>query len=83
VPDARVELEIEIVMPRWDPPPDADAALVARWTRFVESTMEHAVGHRAYAIRSEALILDAIDAAGGTVRRAVLWEPQRERNRTS
>jgi predicted secreted Zn-dependent protease len=62
--DIVVDLDIRMILPRWNHPRSADPALVARWDEYLAALRLHEGGHRHRA-----------EAAAGDVRRAL----QRER----
>jgi predicted secreted Zn-dependent protease len=41
-----VDLEIRMILPRWDRPVGADPNLVARWNRYLAALRTHEDGHR-------------------------------------
>jgi len=55
-------VEITYTMPEWDPPPNADAALVDRWTRYVAALQLHEDGHRDFGIDAAKDVLRAVSA---------------------
>ena len=38
-------IDVTVALPRWDPPPEADPALVAEWSRYLVALTEHEEGH--------------------------------------
>jgi len=44
-----VKTVIEVTLPRWTPPPGADADLVERWNKYVRALGIHELGHVSYA----------------------------------
>ena len=34
-----------VTLPAWSPPPDADAALVEEWKRYITALATHEIGH--------------------------------------
>jgi len=50
VTSAVVTLRSEVRLPRWEPGPDADAALVAQWRTFMENLRVHEHGHLEIAV---------------------------------
>jgi predicted secreted Zn-dependent protease len=43
--DVRVFVELTVHVPRWRAPPDAPAASVGNWQRYVRALSEHEQGH--------------------------------------
>jgi predicted secreted Zn-dependent protease len=58
-----VDLDIHMILPRWDTPPGADPKLIARWNRYLAALRIHEDGHRYRA-----------EAAAGELRRALVRE---------
>lgn len=50
ISDVTVALDVTIILPVWDIPHDASAALRAEWDRFLGALERHEVGHRAIAL---------------------------------
>lgn len=46
IQDVDVAFRSRIRLPRWDPPDDADPALVSEWRSFVAALRDHEYGHR-------------------------------------
>ncbi|HEY1014510.1 MAG TPA: DUF922 domain-containing protein, partial [Herpetosiphonaceae bacterium] len=64
---ADVDYEIEVIMPRWKAPSDADPALVAKWDRYVEGLAAHEKGHVDNVIKNHEQVTRAIaDASCST-----------------
>jgi predicted secreted Zn-dependent protease len=59
----QVDLDIHMILPKWDPPRAADPALVTRWNRYLDALRLHEDGHRHRA-----------EATAGDVRRALQRE---------
>jgi predicted secreted Zn-dependent protease len=43
--DIEVDLDVRMMLPRWNPPAGASAPLLATWSRFSEVLREHEDGH--------------------------------------
>ncbi|HZS59823.1 MAG TPA: DUF922 domain-containing protein [Gemmatimonadaceae bacterium] len=50
ISDVTVALDVTIILPMWDIPHDASAALRAEWDRFLGALERHELGHRAIAL---------------------------------
>ena len=50
ISDVTVALDVTIILPVWDIPHDASAALRAEWDRFLGALVRHELGHRAIAL---------------------------------
>lgn len=50
ISDVTVALDVTIILPVWDVPRDASAALRAEWDRFLGALERHELGHRAIAL---------------------------------
>src|SRR5215469_10762209 len=48
--DVTVAVEVTIILPVWDIPRDASAALRAEWDRFLGALERHELGHRAISL---------------------------------
>jgi predicted secreted Zn-dependent protease len=48
--DVEVDLDVRMMLPRWNPPPGVDADLIATWDRFSDVLREHEDGHHRIAI---------------------------------
>ncbi|MEP6619171.1 MAG: DUF922 domain-containing protein [bacterium] len=46
IKDATVTVTAHILLPRWTPPADAEAGLVAEWERFTAALETHEAGHK-------------------------------------
>ena len=51
-----------VTLPLWTPPPRADSALVAEWSRFVTMLGRHEAGHRSIAIEGAGKIAQTLAA---------------------
>ena len=58
-----VDLDIHMILPRWDTPPGADPRLIGRWNRYLAALRNHEDGHR-----------NRAETAAGELRRALLRE---------
>lgn len=56
---AEVTYEVEVIMPRWRAPADADPALVSKWRRYVAGLAAHEKAHVDNVVQNH----DEIDAA--------------------
>jgi predicted secreted Zn-dependent protease len=65
--EVRVRLTVTVTLPRWDPPGDAPARLIASWRRFLEHVTIHEAGHRAIAEQSAHDLAAALTALRGRV----------------
>ena len=45
IADTSVDARVSVALPRWDPPPEADPALVAEWDRWHARLRYHEQGH--------------------------------------
>lgn len=61
--DVEVNVDIRMILPRWNAPRSADRALIERWNRYLAALRVHEDGHR-----------DRADAAAADVRRALRRE---------
>ncbi len=50
ISDVTVALDVTIILPAWDIPRDASAALRAEWDRFSGALERHELGHRSIAL---------------------------------
>ncbi|MFT3767300.1 MAG: DUF922 domain-containing protein [Minicystis sp.] len=57
-----VEVDVVMVLPRWRPPPNAAAALIADWDREMAAVMAHEEGHRDLAITAGHAVAQAIES---------------------
>lgn len=64
VVDPKVHVDVTVALPRWRPPFDADAALVAEWHHYVAALARHEQGH-VDLVYAMAGISEARLAAGG------------------
>jgi len=55
--------DIQVILPRWNPPADASPALVARWNEYVHRLAEHEQGHVDFVVASLPRVEAAIRAA--------------------
>ena len=55
-------LDMTMSLPRWDPPRNADPALVRTWNAFVAGLREHEEGHRDIALAAAQEITNRIEA---------------------
>jgi len=60
---ATVSYEIMVLFPRWKPPRDASAQLVAKWDDYIRALATHEKGHVDYIVKNYRLIVDAIKKA--------------------
>ena len=75
VASASVDTLASVALPRWDPPPDADPALVAEWGGWLARLERHEQGHvdlvRAFADSAEVRIAgsscDRVEAEGAAL----------------
>jgi len=56
------QLDVTMSVPRWDPPRNADPALVRTWNAFVAGLHEHEEGHRDIAVAAVQEITRRIEA---------------------
>lgn len=59
---ARVLVDLTYTYPRWSPPPDASAALVRNWNRYLQALHRHQRGHGAIAVQAGRTMLESIRA---------------------
>ncbi len=57
---AVVDADIDVWLPRWNAPADADPALVQRWTVYLTNLTAHEANHVGNAHQGETVIADAI-----------------------
>jgi len=57
---ASVSYEIEVTLPRWQPPAEASPALVAKWAAYIHALAEHEKGHVDNIVNSYPTVADAI-----------------------
>lgn len=62
--DPTVVVDIEVALPRWDPPLDADPALVDEWHTYLSALTRHEEGHVAVVHTLADGTADALRAAG-------------------
>jgi predicted secreted Zn-dependent protease len=60
VTSAEVYVRSEIRMPRWTPPSDAPAELVAEWNQFIAALETHEIGHKDISARGARDVLTAL-----------------------
>jgi predicted secreted Zn-dependent protease len=60
-----VTLNVTIILPVWDIPRDASAALRAEWDRFLGALERHELGHRAIALDGAHKLADALSRLRG------------------
>jgi predicted secreted Zn-dependent protease len=60
-----VALEVTIILPVWDIPRDASAALRAEWDRFLGALERHELGHRAIALAGAEQLTRALERIHG------------------
>jgi predicted secreted Zn-dependent protease len=58
--DVRVTLSVTMTLPRWDPPADAPARLIAAWHEYLDHVKIHEAGHRAIAEQYAHRLLSAL-----------------------
>jgi predicted secreted Zn-dependent protease len=63
VTQAQISYEIEVILPRWKMPADAEPKLVGQWAKYMAALIEHETGHVEYVVRHSASVLDAIKHA--------------------
>ncbi|MGH8172072.1 MAG: DUF922 domain-containing Zn-dependent protease, partial [Rhodanobacteraceae bacterium] len=62
VTSVSVELNVRTSLPRWDPPRNADPALIRRWDVFLDGLRMHEEGHRDIALAAADEITQRIEA---------------------
>jgi predicted secreted Zn-dependent protease len=60
--DLRIDLEVRMTLPEWQPKRHADRLLVQGWPRYLEKLTEHEMGHRDNGVRAAFAVRDAIAA---------------------
>ena len=65
ISDVRVTLGVTIILPVWDIPRDASAALRAEWDRFLGALERHELGHRAIALSGARHLYDSLNRLRG------------------
>lgn len=58
----RVQADVTIKLPRWDPPTGVSADLVARWDRMVTALRAHEEGHRDIGFSTGSKVLAVLEA---------------------
>lgn len=61
---ATLDVDVDVELPRWDPPAEADPALVAEWDRYMTALRRHEQGH-----------IDLVHAVAGTTSGALAGTP--------
>ena len=57
---ATAELDVEMNLPRWNPPADARPELVKRWDTFAAAVRKHEDGHRDIAIEAVRVVAERL-----------------------
>jgi predicted secreted Zn-dependent protease len=65
ISDVTVALDVTIILPVWDIPRDASAALRAEWERFLGALERHELGHRAIALSGAEQLAQALERIHG------------------
>jgi predicted secreted Zn-dependent protease len=65
ISDVTVALGVTIILPVWDIPHDASAALRAEWDRFLGALERHELGHRAIALDGARKLAQALERLHG------------------
>jgi predicted secreted Zn-dependent protease len=65
ISDVTVALDVTIILPVWDIPRDASAALRAEWERFLGALERHELGHRAIALAGAEQLAQALERIHG------------------
>jgi predicted secreted Zn-dependent protease len=65
ISDVTVALEVTIILPVWDIPRDASAALRVEWDRFLGALERHELGHRAIALSGAEQLAQALERIHG------------------
>ena len=52
--------DIEVILPRWKMPADAQPELIRHWASYMEALIEHEKGHVEYVVDHSSYVLDAI-----------------------
>lgn len=60
---AQVSYEVDVVLPRWRMPAEADPGLISQWAAYMDALVEHEKRHVEYVVRHSASVLDAIKHA--------------------
>ena len=63
--DIRVKVNAEILLPRWEPPADADSSLVTEWKRFIGALEMHEAGHKDISARAGRELKDQLRGLTG------------------
>jgi len=58
----RVSMTVDIQLPRWTPPPDADSVAVADWGRFIATIELHEGGHKDIAVAAAREIVERLSS---------------------
>ena len=65
ISDVTVAVDVTIILPVWDIPRDASAALRAEWERFLGALERHELGHRAIALSGAEQLAQALERIHG------------------
>jgi len=65
ISDVTVALDVTIILPVWDIPRDASAALRGEWDRFLGALERHELGHRAIALDGAEKLAQALQRLHG------------------
>ena len=60
---ATISYEIEVILPRWNPPENIEAEVIDRWAAYIQALVEHENGHVEYVVNHSSAVLDAIKSA--------------------
>lgn len=60
--DLKIDLEVQMTLPEWEPKRHADRLLVQGWPYYLAKLTEHEMGHRDNGVRAAFAVRDAISA---------------------
>ena len=60
--DLKIDLDVQMTLPEWEPKRHADRLLVQGWPNFLAKLTEHEMGHRDNGVRAAFAVRDAINA---------------------
>lgn len=58
-----VTYELEVIQPRWSPPPGTPVTLTAKWQRYLDQLIAHERGHIDHVVANYADVTTAIHGA--------------------
>jgi predicted secreted Zn-dependent protease len=58
----KVTLTVQMILPEWRPPADADRRMREEWTRYIENLSRHEEGHADIALESARKVIQTLDS---------------------